>query len=345
MFTKNTVLVLGAGASCHFGYPTGDDLISRILNSIQTVKIPGPGLFPERTSMPLISEIYTFKPLYDQLLFHDPLSIDSFLTQFSSNKPMLDAGKMIIVYEILQAENPALFLRFKPNTGNRNENWYRFLINALISGATPQKLVEEELRLKVITFNYDLSLEYALYSRFENHLFLGPQAFPFLKKISENIVHIYGQVGQFEWNGGERKNEDYGKYKDEKAFIKADRHWKDKIFVIGQDRDNKVADNAAKAMQWLSDAEVVFFLGFGFNEDNINLLKLKESCEMANQIYCTNYGDSDIITQKAQELFKRVHAYSRPTKDGRILMFNPRSPVVSTKTVYEALLRDFNLLV
>jgi hypothetical protein len=38
MFTKNTVLVLGAGASCHYGYPTGDDLIGRILKTIETGK-------------------------------------------------------------------------------------------------------------------------------------------------------------------------------------------------------------------------------------------------------------------------------------------------------------------
>ena len=34
MFTKDTVLILGAGASCHLGYPTGYDLIQKIKATI-----------------------------------------------------------------------------------------------------------------------------------------------------------------------------------------------------------------------------------------------------------------------------------------------------------------------
>ena len=34
MFTKDTVLILGAGASCHLGYPTGDRLIEEIKSTI-----------------------------------------------------------------------------------------------------------------------------------------------------------------------------------------------------------------------------------------------------------------------------------------------------------------------
>ncbi len=30
MFTEETVFILGAGASWHYGYPTGEELISRV---------------------------------------------------------------------------------------------------------------------------------------------------------------------------------------------------------------------------------------------------------------------------------------------------------------------------
>lgn len=30
MFTKPTVFILGAGASCHYGYPTGNDLVRQV---------------------------------------------------------------------------------------------------------------------------------------------------------------------------------------------------------------------------------------------------------------------------------------------------------------------------
>jgi hypothetical protein len=31
MFTKNTVFILGAGASWHYGYPTGEELVKKVI--------------------------------------------------------------------------------------------------------------------------------------------------------------------------------------------------------------------------------------------------------------------------------------------------------------------------
>jgi hypothetical protein len=38
MFDKETVLILGAGASCHYGYPTGEELVERIIEKTKELK-------------------------------------------------------------------------------------------------------------------------------------------------------------------------------------------------------------------------------------------------------------------------------------------------------------------
>ncbi len=36
---EETVLILGAGASCHYGYPTGNQLIENIIKTLEKEKI------------------------------------------------------------------------------------------------------------------------------------------------------------------------------------------------------------------------------------------------------------------------------------------------------------------
>lgn len=38
MFDKQTVLILGAGASCHYGYPTGEELVERIIKKTKELE-------------------------------------------------------------------------------------------------------------------------------------------------------------------------------------------------------------------------------------------------------------------------------------------------------------------
>ncbi len=35
MFTNKTVFILGAGASWHYGYPTGEDLVKKVIKKSQ----------------------------------------------------------------------------------------------------------------------------------------------------------------------------------------------------------------------------------------------------------------------------------------------------------------------
>ncbi len=342
MFTKETVIILGAGASCHYGFPTGEGLIDRIIHSIKKVKLTStgkikkPGFFTDANTL---FDIPVYKELCEKLEYYDPLSIDDFLSQFTMQKEIVDAGKTMIAYEILQSENANLLQRFESAKAKksqeicRNENWYRYLLHALISNATSEQLGNNYLSLKIITFNYDISLEYALYSRFMNAPKFNQTAAPFLQRISDNILHMYGQVGKFRWKGhdGDRNDDDYGHYKDLNALKMATK-WKDSIFVIGEDRGRAEA-NAKQAKEWLNKAENIFFLGFGFNDDNVKLLGLPQSAHGAHRFFCTNYDGSPegtrIVNQKINAYFNR-HALQKSVN-------------ISPKTVYRALVGDFVL--
>lgn len=51
-----------------------------------------------------------------------------------------------------------------------------------------------------------------------------------------------------------------------------------------------------KARQWLAGAEKVYFLGYGFDQNNNKLLGLPESSlTNCKSIYYTNYGNSSKI--------------------------------------------------
>jgi|FLOH01.1.fsa_nt_gi hypothetical protein len=175
MFTKETVLILGAGASTDLGYPIGKKLVSDIIQSLKPPKVN-------------YSEEILSKKFLTSLEDFQPLSIDFFL---SLHKEYADLGKEKIAQRILNHQRSSLTSR------NFDESWYRYLLTEILRGCEDGK--QKNLtnnKLTIITFNYDVSLEYFLYSRlkhmkyFENH---KKEMNDFLESNLE-IIHVYGSV-------------------------------------------------------------------------------------------------------------------------------------------------------
>lgn len=335
MFPVPTVLVLGAGASWHYGYPLGEDLIDSVI----------------RDASKTDSINYSYR-LADQLKFYDPISIDSFLNYWGEDENVANTGKVHIARALLKCEKKKHFQRnhqeydaFKEKSYCRG-NWYKFLANAIIGsvGNDYCKLLTAPLNLSIITFNYDLSLEYYLYSRFIRiPTFNKDQISEFLAKINDSIFHFYGQIGKFKWQGGTRENEEYGRYCDP-GFSNAD-DWLNynaanlsrELVLMGQ----RTEASYTHIHQKLSEAKKIYFLGFGFNNDNVNLLALEQTCKKSPEIFYTNFGNSDLITNLAkQHLFRNFitdggNTIERGGSSSRLF--------VSQKTVYDALKYDFSL--
>ncbi len=150
MFTIPTTIVLGAGASCGYGYPLGHRLIDQII--AQSVANDGTN-----------DSVYPIGPsqrLRVQLGFYDPTSIDAFLAHYGDDEELINYAKKIITQILLLKADKSKFER-----KDGSEHWYRYLWEAIVSGRTAKQLVEEPLNLDIVTFNYDVSLEYFLYSR------------------------------------------------------------------------------------------------------------------------------------------------------------------------------------
>jgi hypothetical protein len=330
VFEVPTVLVLGAGASWHYGYPLGEELIDKII--FQTAD---PDSHSESTR------------LGKSLKFHDPISIDSFLNFRRSDERLVNAGKYEITNAILDCENKEHFDRNHSNKGN----WYKFIVNALLSNIRdPQELLTLPLNLTVITFNYDLSLEYYLYSRFKSIPTLSEQQIQqFLNKLNDSIIHFYGQVGKFKWQGdtGGRDNEDYGIFQS-RRFIGDDGLWnRDQYIKPLYEQIRLIGDRSLekdKANQKLVEAERIYFLGFGFNSDNVAELELVNTCRSAKHIYFTNFGGSQIIEKVADtKLFSWLHKKDDDVYHPQLPRHGTEHLVSSSKDVYNACKYDFIL--
>jgi hypothetical protein len=150
LINKDTVFILGAGASCHYGYPTGEDLVAKIINLSLVVsqyarakagarhvyKVPA-CVFELLDKKPNVSLEYAARDesiaqqvvnawsklgedcekLHDRLQTISPLLIDNFLAW---NPTLQNIGKLLIAGAIIEAElfwNNNHFIRQKINTG------------------------------------------------------------------------------------------------------------------------------------------------------------------------------------------------------------------------------------
>lgn len=306
MFTEKTIIILGAGSSCHLKYPTGEELINQVKN-------------------PESSALHTPKELSQLLDEMQPLSIDTFL---SYHPEFEEIGKELIARAILNVENQDFLVR---------ENWYRFLIDAFISQCKkPEDILINIENIMIATFNYDISLEYYLYSRLKKISFFDGYANDFFKNIK--IIHTYGQLGYFDWHK-EFCNKTYEKeicnrqpdtYGNRKSSFK---NLAKGIDIIGIRKWNpQVPPKHIKLIhEFIDEANKVYILGFGFYEENMELIHLNQHTfqDRDKFFYYTNLNDMQKIERK---ILKR-----------NINKSNNMHFIKSTKNVYNALNEDFEL--
>ncbi len=344
MFKEKTVLILGAGASRHYGYPTGEELIDEIIEAIEAYE--GERVYKSETL------------LKRYLTHHDPLSIDRFLTSYSSNEELVDLGKQFIAEVLLRKEDPELMNRRRRQEINGEKekaisnNWYRFLAHKLSPANRNFGTIIHNLEnLYIITFNYDVSLEYFIYSRYQNSpIFDDEQKELFFSTISNNINHIYGCIAPYKWQNLEsttdcRENNAYGDLKSSQTCWIDASQYANNIHAMGMDRENdSVRQRAEKAKEKISGAQKLYILGFGFNEDNVSLLDLSNTTQNihSSNIFITNYGNSKRIDSAIKTIFKNENFGSK----GSEKHIQARSSIehinISNQNVYQALADDFH---
>lgn len=251
MIKKQTVFVLGAGASCEYGLPIGTELKRDIVN---TLKSPPEGLHKGLPPYLRISQ-----ELAEKLSKCGLASIDAFLETRIKFPKDIEFGKKCICKIIAERERSGV-----RNLGN---GWYAALWQKMFAGTEGDLNIFKKNKVSFITFNYDRSLEAFLEQAMLATFGDSKEMYDVLRGIP--IIHIYGQIARLPWQqplAAAIPKLNYG----------ADTDWNFAEFatagiqVMHEKRNG--GNNFDIAKDWLSKAYKVCFLGFGYHRDNLQRL-------------------------------------------------------------------------
>lgn len=362
MIEKHTILILGAGASMDYGFPSGKELIRDIINllhgsiyslppeykkkciALALMRYYKMKLHTERTFKDCLEKVENFK---NSLIQASPASIDDFIDK-NQEKEFDIIGKICIVLCISRYEKPDenFFIQnittpsghsYYDDTFNLNhweirEGWYRYLWTKVYEGSDINKNLN---KLTFITFNYDRSLEYFLYSSFKN--MLGKSSEEAAELFNENvfIYHVYGQIGYLDWQnkGGIAGSYDRLSLEAISRTISSDQASMEQLIkgnlipnvdaslehILSLANEIRTYTEAAEAnitpiRNRAFKAQVIFFLGFGYHPQNLDWLKnvMRDSNEAI--AVGTTYGLGKLQARRIWERLTNLYPFRMTEK-------------------------------
>lgn len=293
MLEKRTVFILGAGASCPYGYPSGANLRERICLFEDQIKPKGLG--------EAVNSDTDLNGFIKQFEKSSTKSIDLFMAR---NPKLAPIGKILIAFEIFEAEFSSLFreraewaqfrlrmpgyvtgrAKFIGSKDFQGSIWYEYLFDRLTSGLATKDILPDfsNGNLSFITFNYDRSLEYFLYESLRNSFSEVPESQIVQCLQQLKIIHIYGLIAPLKWQD-ETNGIDY-KPQITAALLK---DTSSNIITIYEQQDNP---ELSEAKTLINQAEQIFFLGFGYAPENMSVLNLTGLIPPNCQVYGTAFG-------------------------------------------------------
>jgi hypothetical protein len=370
MFLEPTVFVLGAGASRHYGFPTGEEIVDEIVKhadalfqavnllkqtndvlllryQLENPREDGPNSVGTPGALHLWNSLQSeCHQLIKRVRTVNPLVIDYFL---GHNPDLHSIGRLLIGAAIVSKSSslPRPPTKWPDGSQSRND-WGRYIFYKLSENCVESSdLLRNQVRF--VTFNYDTSLDdYLRASLASTNIFQRSDVDAFLG--GDRITHVYGSIGPATEAspipislGNIMSHADYA------ATSKAYQHWNDvyersrALRVI--DPHSKPGDELELARRFVAEAAHIYILGYGFDHNNskrVGLDGLKQPLQVPRRVSFTNFGDNAIINKRAGILF-----------GGDERLFLAPGPVIahrehgifekSTRNVYDALARDFDL--
>jgi len=298
MISKPTVLILGAGASAPYGFPTGKKLVEDVL------KFNASGSHIWSLSLSEIKKelnIYDGPDLKDfknSLKLSGRNSVDAFL---ESRPEFLIVGKALIAYFIFIYEFDSKEQIFNTN----DDNLYRYLVEFLYKYAKNYTEFKKN-KLSILTFNYDRSLEYFLYNAIRNNY--SSKSDPIGSPLeSIPIVHLHGSLGSLNDVdfGSEKMSINMNEMvnpKDKKNIKDNIKKAVENIIVIHENENIDKYPQFEKARKLIDEAQRIYFLGFGY--DPINMKRLGLQKLITHKLY---FGSAYGLTEKEKDEIKRSH--------------------------------------
>jgi hypothetical protein len=355
MYARNTVFVLGAGASVHYGYPTGEQLIgaiekkarelrnwceqSRQHHSLETLAWESERDGANGNRAHEIEERWTRRAniceaFAKRLRVARPLVVDYFL---GLNSDLHDLGRLLIAWVILECET-------RPPTHDAPHlDWLRFVRHQLTDGCGKSSDLIGN-KVSFLTFNYDVSLELTLNNGLSaNSHFDRSDVDDFFK--AGRITHVYGRVR----DPVDARRIDFETLKRMRSIDHAAREAIDEVYRLSKgirviDPNDKGADERALefARNQVANAAIVYILGFGFDKNNIVRIGLDGVTRNGRKrVLMTNFQNHGRINKRADRLlFSGASIFARD-RNAEIAVHDQLIVEKSAKSVYEALAIDF----
>jgi hypothetical protein len=256
MIAKQTVFVLGAGASKPFGFPTGRELRDRVIAELHPRNV----LFQrvERFGKLTAERITQFR---DAFRDSARTSVDAFLEH---RQEFMEVGKAVIATALIEKETSDVLF-------NDAGDWTGYLWDHLYY--TVHAPTHATSNVSFITYNYDRSLEHFLFTATKNAYGKSDADCALaLRKIP--IMHLHGRLGYLPWQS-ETDARPYNTELDKDSLGVAVRG----IKIVHEDLSAGRNEDFELAKRLLREAERIYFLGFGYGRTNMDRLSLKQlSC-------------------------------------------------------------------
>lgn len=308
MIKKTTTFVLGAGASCCFGFPTGAELREKICNLSESAGNPSArrifdiGL--KNINNPSSDFLNSFRKSAVP-------SIDSFLAR---RQGFDEIGKLAIAACLMSAENEDNLNSVGSKQGN--SDWYGYLWEHMLEGCFTTDELLKNNRVTFVSFNYDRSLEIFLHNAIKHTFRLSDED---ANSISSQFTvhHVHGSLGKLK---PETIAFHYGTFKideDDYQIASLVRHAIESLRVIPAARDKKVD---GEVFYDLKSADQIIFLGYGFDPQNNEKLGMSDLLKDIQQdglrlpdLYATHFG---LTPSEKEHAFKSIFGVHRHRVNG-----------------------------
>ncbi len=271
MIERPIALVLGAGASKPYNFPTARELLTDVRYALTGLA------FRQRLYGAGYSEAQV-RDLAKLLAASHVGSLDGLL-ELPVHTGLVGVGKAAIAASLLQHELPQKLL---PDAAK--DDWYEHLFRRMLDKA-PTLDAFLQNRVAFVTFNYDRSLEHFLLTTLCSTYGATPaEIAAAVSRNRLNIVHVYGSLGALPDLTTGPMSMPYGVDPNLGGILL--KYAADSIHIAGEPGAQAGIDAAQSA---LMSCERICFLGFGYRPENVDRLELNTTLRKGASVFGSAY--------------------------------------------------------
>jgi hypothetical protein len=340
MFKPGTIFIIGAGANEEVGMPLGSALCSAMARSFffefnfssEPQKGADHNLLNHIRRLAKATDRKVNEYLNASRLFHDGIllagSIDEYLSRHADKPLHSGLGKLAILHLLLSAERQSRLFHNEHANANvivraAKDSWLANFAHQLFIGRPAGDLDRMFDDITVISFNYDRCLQRYLIAAIQQAYHVS------LERAQEvvarlEIIYPYGTLGSLL-----PASSDYLPFGADVAYSNiTDRI--NNIRTFNEHFDD--SEQKMKIHSLIAQANALVFLGFGFHNQNVDLLRPPKGGQSVVSIVATGFGLSQ---PNVQNIVKRLKG---------MLPSNVQEPIVERELKAARLLADYRMV-